>query len=88
MAGGQDTRGKGSEGRSADGGRTVDTVRHYRGAAKELGISRRLLYTWRDKLEPGERLCSPFGDHGDRSHHAVCQPSLARSSGVISQGSD
>ena len=28
-----------------------------------------------------------FGDHGDRSHHAVFQASSARSSGVISQGS-
>ncbi len=32
----------------------LNAVREHRELAKELGISRRLLYTWREKLEPRE----------------------------------
>jgi transposase-like protein len=35
--------------------------------AKELGISRRLLYTWREKLEPVESGKAPQRPHEKRS---------------------
>ena len=37
-------------------------MRQHRGLAKELGIHRRLLYTWREKLEPLERGEGPARD--------------------------
>ena len=49
MAGGQEARGQASEGLSADG---LNQCENIVTLAKELGVSRRLLYTWREKLEP------------------------------------
>ncbi len=51
---GQEACGQISEGVSAVRGRAVEAVRQFVALSKELGVHRRLVYTWRDQLEPAE----------------------------------
>jgi transposase-like protein len=52
VTGGEETRGKISKGLSAEAVDRLTQCDNIVELTKELGISRRLLYTWRQKLEP------------------------------------
>ena len=54
MAGGEETCGKVSKGFSADGRGPAEPLRKHRGVGKGTRHRRRLLYTWREQLEPVE----------------------------------
>jgi len=53
-ASGKETSGAVSERVPADGGRAIEELRQHRGPGQELRVHRRLLYKWRDQLEPME----------------------------------
>jgi transposase-like protein len=53
-ASGKETSGAVSERVPADGGRAIEELRQHVALAQELGVHRRLLYKWRDQLEPME----------------------------------
>ena len=81
MAGGEETRGHVSEGLSADGRGPAEHCENIVELAKELGISRRLLYGWREKLEALD--CS--GEPPANSREASLRKEVSRLTRVLAE---